>query len=96
MGLKRKTVRAIDKKIAELSDDLIFYDGDELERKIKEIRKLQKISADFKQPKISKEVWVELIKGTVMLTSLGAIIVYDSKGRVLPKTLERWLPQPRL
>lgn len=93
---KRRLSKAVDAKAAELAEDLQYYDGEELEKKQTQLEQLVKIQGMLKQPKISKEVLVELLKLLGVLGALGIAIYYDSTGHILPKSVDKWIPGPKL
>jgi len=93
---RQRTTRAIDKRMAELSEEMDGAEGDELTEIEGQIEQLAKIKGMLKQPKISKEVLVEILKVAASIGALGIVIHYDKTGHVLPKALSSWIPTNRL
>lgn len=94
---KRKALSAIDKKIAEVSNKLSEATAlTDIQRYQHQLDQLLGLREKLKKPKISKEVWIEVLKVAGMALALGAVIKYDRDGHVLPTRLEKWVPGPKL
>ena len=93
---KQKVINALDKKAVELSQELATADDNKIEEIVSKLDKIERLKAELKKPKISKEVWVEILKIVGVAAALGAVMIFDAKGHVLPKSLDRWIPGPRL
>lgn len=93
---KQKVINALDKRSVKLTRKLEQCSDEEafkIEGELEELGKLKKL---LKEPKVPKEVWVEALKFVGALAALGAVILYDAKGHILPKNLDRWIPGPKL
>lgn len=93
---KQKLINALDAKAVKLSEQMETADGDELVKLVDKLDQISKLKESLKKPKISKEVWVEVLKIVGVAAALGAVMYFDAKGHVMPKNLEKWIPGPRL
>lgn len=94
---KQKVCNALDRKAAELAAEMELADGDEFDRLESQLDKVVKLRETFRNnARIPKEIWVEVLKIVGVAAALGAVMIFDAKGHVLPKSLDRWIPGPRL
>lgn len=96
MFVKRKAVKALDKRIETLTNDIHYCKESELDGKVKELSILMDARELCKKPKLTKDEKVEILKILGALTLLGVAIVYDAKGHILPRSLDNWIPKPKL
>ena len=96
MFVKRKAVKALDKRIETLTNDIHYCKEDELDKKVNELNTLMEAREICKKPKLTKEEKVEILKIVGTLTLLGVAIVYDARGHVLSRNLDNWIPKPKL
>lgn len=93
---KRKVINMLDKRAVELAADMDYADGEELDKLTNQITKIEDLKEQMKKPKVPKEVWVEALKVVGAAAMLAAVVYYDSKGHVLPKSLDAKIPWLRL
>lgn len=92
-----KVCNALDRKAAELAAEMELADGEELDRLEAQLDKIVKLRETFRSnAKIPKEIWVEVLKIVGVAAVLGAVMVFETRGHVLPKNLDKWIPGPRL
>ena len=95
---KQKVINKLDKKAVELSAKLKTADDEEMDKILDKLDTIERLKETMNKPGVmkSKEFWVEVLKILGVVAALGAVIWYDSQDHVLPKSLEKWIPGPRL
>ena len=95
--VKQKIVNRLDAKALEISAMLATSDDlDEIMDLTDKLDRIERLRAELKKPKISKEAWVEILKIIGVAAALGAVMVFETKGHILPKNLDKWIPGPKL
>ena len=95
---KQKVNSMLDKQAVKLSRKLEEAGDDDFCATMDKLERVEKLKEMINKPGVmkSKEFWVEVIKVVGVAAALGAVVWYDAKGHVLPKSLEKWIPGPRL
>lgn len=96
MFAKRKLIGYLDKKSLELADMIDLSEGEEAVKLESELDHVLKMRAELSKPRVSKEVWVEVLKILGIATALGLVMWYDSSERTLPNNITRWISPPKL
>ena len=96
---KRKVLNVLDRVEVKLSRKLDKAETcNEIASLTAQIEDIQELRDKVNKPGVlkSKEFWVEVLKIVGVGVALGVVIWYDCSGHVLPKSLEKWIPGPRL
>lgn len=98
--MKHKIIKKLDEAAEKLSEDIAQlddeYDQEEISTKLAQLEKLEDVRWMVSQPRISKEVWVEIIKVLGALSLMGIAVYYDSTGHILPKGVRDWIQKVNL